>query len=174
MAIKLNMEKKALNHYKTTMGVIFNIKKKLSVIDFYMTYTNISATLIKLARGKSTSCRFFALSCEKCHYQNHWMRNFRLFFSQFGFLYILGKFERQCLKTIRIFQYFTSQDTRKFRLTTWIENGEGFAVHLLTWPSGAKGEWRVSSWLAISNKVKKYRIFSRVLLRLFSGLIILV
>ena len=45
--------------------------------------------------------------------------------------------------------------------------GEGFAVHSSTWLSGAKGEWRVSSWLAISTHVKKYDIFSRVLLRLF-------
>ena len=36
-----------------------------------------------------------------------------------------------------------------------IENSEGFAVHSSTWPIGAKGEWRVSSWLAISTNVKK-------------------
>ena len=33
----------------------------------------------------------------------------------------------------------------------WNENGEGPAVHSSTRPSGAIGEWRVSSWLAISN-----------------------
>ena len=49
-----------------------------------------------------------------------------------------------------------------------IKNREHFAVHSSTWPSGAKGEWCVGSWLAISTHVKKYDIFSRVLLRLFS------
>ena len=49
-----------------------------------------------------------------------------------------------------------------------IENREGFAAHSSTWPSGAKDEWHVSSWLAISAHVKKYDTFSRVLLRLLS------
>ena len=41
----------------------------------------------------------------------------------------------------------------------WLENREGFAVHSSTRPSGAKGEWRISSWWAISTHVKKYDIF---------------
>ena len=41
-------------------------------------------------------------------------------------------------------------------------------VHSSTRPSGSKGKWCVSSWLAISTDVKKYDIFSRVLSRLFS------
>ena len=49
------------------------------------------------------------------------------------------------------------------------ENREGFAVYSSTSLSGAKGEWRISSWLAISTHVKKYDVFSRLLLRLFSG-----
>ena len=36
-----------------------------------------------------------------------------------------------------------------------IESREGFAVHLSTWPGGAKAEWCVSSWLAILKHVKK-------------------
>ena len=40
-----------------------------------------------------------------------------------------------------------------------IENREGFAAHSSTWPSGAKGEWRISSWLAISTHVEKIRYF---------------
>ena len=57
-----------------------------------------------------------------------------------------------------------------------IENREGFAVHSSTWPSGAKGEWRVNSWLAISNTHEKNIVFfhSCVMLRLFSGLEIFV
>ena len=57
----------------------------------------------------------------------------------------------------------------KDRKMRCIENREGFAAHSSTWPSGAKDEWHVSSWLAISAHVKKYHTFSRVLLRLLSG-----
>ena len=56
------------------------------------------------------------------------------------------------------------------RQTTCIENREGFAVHLSTWPSGAKKASDVSAadWL-YQHTWKKYDTFSRVLLRLFSG-----
>ena len=53
-------------------------------------------------------------------------------------------------------QCFRRHNSRKLRQTTCIQNREGFAVHSSTWPSGAKDEWRVSSWLAISTQVKKY------------------
>ena len=36
---------------------------------------------------------------------------------------------------------------RKLWQTICNENREGFAVHSSTWPSGAKGEWLISSWL---------------------------
>ena len=39
-------------------------------------------------------------------------------------------------------------------------DGEGFAVHSSTWRSCAKGEWRVSGWLAISNRREKISYFS--------------
>ena len=67
------------------------------------------------------------------------------------------------------FFVFSRQNSWKLRQTSCIENREGFAVHSSTWPSGAKGEWRCSSWLAISRHVKKYDFFSRVLVQLFSG-----
>ena len=64
--------------------------------------------------------------------------------------------------------YFLSYKQNNYWL---IENGEGFAVHSSTWPSGAKGELRVSSWLAIPNTGEKnYDTCSHLLLRLFSGL----
>ena len=69
------------------------------------------------------------------------------------------------LSAIRIFLCFSRHNSRNIWQTTCIENREGFAVHSLTWPSVT----RVSSWLAISTQVKKYNVFSRVLLRLFSG-----
>ena len=40
-----------------------------------------------------------------------------------------------------------------------IESSEGFAVNSSTWPSGAKGKWRVSSWLTISNTPEKISYF---------------
>ena len=43
-----------------------------------------------------------------------------------------------------------------------IENGEGFAVHSTTWPRGAKGDWRVSSWSAISNTRGKIMILFHI------------
>ena len=81
------------------------------------------------------------------------------FFEYIGFLPFLGKFEPHCLPEIRDFWCPSRRNSRKLRQTTCIENREGFAVHLSTWLSGAKGEWRVSSWLAISTHVKKYDIF---------------
>ena len=50
----------------------------------------------------------------------------------------------------------------------WIENGKGFAVHSSTWPSGAKGERRVSSWLAKSKTRKNYIVFFYVFCYSFS------
>ena len=87
------------------------------------------------------------------------MRNFRFFFSYIDFLPFLVKFEPHCLPAIRIFWCFSRHNWRKLRQTTCIENREGFAVHSSTRPSGAKGEWRISSWWAISTHVKKYDIF---------------
>ena len=71
----------------------------------------------------------------------------------------LGNFESHCLPAIRIFQCFSRHNSRKLRQTTCIENRGVFAVHSSTWPSGAKGEWRISSWLDISTHVEKIRYF---------------
>ena len=60
----------------------------------------------------------FVLRREKCHYQSHWIRNFRFFFSYFGSLPLVGNFERHSQKKIRIFQCFSCQNSRKFRQTT--------------------------------------------------------
>ena len=81
----------------------------------------------------------------------------------------------RALRNSRMLLMFISMNAR-WRMNQLLsnENCEGFAVYLSTWPSDAKGEWRVSSWLAISTYVKKYVIFSRVLLRLFSAPEILV
>ena len=55
---KAQYGKKSAESLQNNNGRHFQYKNKLSVFDFYMTHTNLSATLIKLARGKSISCRF--------------------------------------------------------------------------------------------------------------------
>ena len=86
------------------------------------------------------------------------MGNFRFFFYYIGFLPLL-EFEPLCLSAIRNFKCFSRHNSRKLRQTTCIENRENFALHSSTWPSGAKGGWRVSSWLAISTHVKNTIFF---------------
>ena len=55
---------------------------------------------------------------------------------------------------------------RKFPKQPCLENVKGIALHSSTWQSGAKGEWRVNSWLSISNTYKTYRNFTFVQLQL--------
>ena len=83
---------------------------------------------------------------------------FSFIFYYIGFLPLL-EFEPLCLSAIRNFKCFSRHNSRKLRQTTCIENRENFAVHSSTWPSGAKGGWRVSSWLAISTHVKNTIFF---------------
>ena len=64
--------------------------------------------------------------------------------------------------------FFSSHYLKKFRQTSLVDNGEGFAVHSSTWPSGAIGE-SAADW-RYQTHAKKYDIFLRVLLWLFSGL----
>ena len=139
---------------KTTMGVIFNLRNS------YLLTLSIPTEEVFQVHGQNRPVAKlpivdFALSCEEYHYQSHWARNFRFFFSYIGFLPLLGKFERHRLWTIRIFSVLAAMIRESSDKLPRIENREGFAVHLSTWPSGAKGEWRVSSWLAISNTREK-------------------
>ena len=60
--------------------------------------------------------------------------------------------------SIRVFNSIAHEWESSDKLTCAV-NHESFAVHSSTWPSGAKGEWRVSSWLAISNTREKIRYF---------------
>ena len=56
----------------------------------------------------------FALSHKKCHYQSHWIHNFRFSFSYISFLPLLEKFEYHCLWVAWIFQCFSSHNWWKF------------------------------------------------------------
>ena len=91
-----------INFTKKTMGVIFNIKNSQLV-----TFTDRQKRLFRYT-AKSGLWQIFQLSIfvfsrEKCHYQSHWIHNFRFLFWYYG--------------------------PRKFQKQPRIENGEGFAVH---------------------------------------------
>ena len=141
------------------MGVIFDTQNSqlltwsLPTEEIFFRYT------AKIGLWQIFQLSIFVLSREKYHCQSHWIRNFCFFCTYFSFLPILRKFKRRCLWTIRIFQCFSGHGPKNFDKRPWIENGEGFAVHSSTRPSGAKGEWRVRSWLAISNTREKYDFF---------------
>ena len=162
--------KNALNHdYKINNDRNFQVTK-FSFIDFVLTdKRSLSGKRPKSVSGKSSGCRFSFSAERNANTKATEYVTFGFSFEYCGFLPPLEKSEPHCLSAIRIFlKCFRRHYSKKLWQTTCIENREGFAVHSSTWPSGAKGEWRVSSWLAISTHVKKYRIFSRVLLRLFS------
>ena len=119
--IQIHDEKMRWIITKTTINVLFTEKNsQLLTLSssteeiFHVQCQNRPVATLPTWLQQST----FVLRHEKCHYQSHWMRNFRFFFSYFGFLPILEKFERQCLQTIRIFQFFNSHNPRKFRQTT--------------------------------------------------------
>ena len=91
-------------------------------------------------------------------------------YATFGFSFsILVFFSRKVWTSLSVsdkdFLVFSHHNLRKLRQTTCTENCKGFDVHSSTWPSGAKGEWRVSSWLAVSTHVKKYDIVVTAFLR---------
>ena len=137
------------NNSKTNNGRKFQYRRKKKSDTYAYSASNLSGTQPKLACGKSSNCRF------------DWIRNFRFFFPCFGFFSPLSKVWMSLSVSDRIFQCFSSHNVKKFwqYKRPWIENSEGFFVHSYIWASGAKGEWRVNSWLAISNTRKKIRDF---------------
>ena len=155
---------------KTIMGIIFNFQNSHSST-WSLPTKEIFRVNGQIGLYQIFQLPIFALSREKCCYQSHRIRNFRFFFSYTGFLSLLGKFERYCLQVIRIFQ--CRHNPRKFPQTTldweWWRLWRSF-INRTEWH-----ERRVtfSRWLAISNTLEKYGNFSRVLLRHFSRLEIL-
>ena len=144
---------------KATMVVTFNLQNS-HLLPLSLPTEEVFQVNGQIGRWQIFQLSIFILSREKCqHYLSHWMRKFRFFFYFIGFLRLVGKFEPLCLSAIRIFKCFRCHNLVKLRQTTCIENREGFAVHSSTWPSGAKGEWCFSSWLAISTHVKKHKFF---------------
>ena len=89
--------KNVSNHYKTNNGHDFKFTK-FSVSDFFLIdRRNLVRYASKNGLWQIFQLSIFALSREKRYwYQSHWRRNFRFFFSYFGFLHLLGNFKRLC------------------------------------------------------------------------------
>ena len=81
----------------TTMDTVFNLQNSHSQVDF-----------AKIDLWQIFQLSILVLSRDKHHYQSHWMRNFRFFFSYIGFLLLLGQFEGHCLWAIRIFNVLSA------------------------------------------------------------------
>ena len=158
---------------KQTRSLIFNMQNSL-LIDLVLTdRRNLSVTRPKSAHGKSSSGRFSFSATRNASTKATKYVTFGFPFHILVFFLFEESLNVSVRKRYIFFSVLAAIIRKNFDKQTWIENGEGFTVHSSTWPSGAKGEWRISSWLAISNTREKTRIFSRVLLRLFSGLEIL-
>ena len=144
------LKMKKLNHYKNNWH---NFQyTKFSVIELALCdRRNLSGKRPKSACGKSSSCQFSFSATRNAITKATEYVTFGFSFRILVLFSPLGRFERHCLWAIRILQFFSSLNPKDSEKQSWIGNGKGFAVHSSTWPSGAKGEWRVSSWLAISN-----------------------
>ena len=143
-----------MNHdYKTNNGRNFQFTK-FSFNDFVLTDRSLSGKRPKSASDKSSSCRF-SFSAER----NTNTKATKCVASGFSFsILVFFPFCKSLNLTVRqqyVFLSILAALIRGFsRQTTCIKNREGFAVLSSTWPSGAKGEWRVSSWLPISTREK--------------------
>ena len=111
--VSISRWKCALNHDYENYNERYCQCSKFSFIDFVlMDRKSLSGKQSKsaMASGKSSRCRF-SFSAAR-------IRNFRFFFSFNSFLPLLRKFERHCLWAIRIFQWFSYRNRKKFRRTT--------------------------------------------------------
>ena len=110
---------------------------KFSVIDFFLTdKRNFFMYTPEIGLWQIFQLSIFVLNHEKYHYPGRGP-NFRFFFSYFVLLPLLRNFEWHCLLEIRILLCFflAAIIQENFNIRTWIENGQRFAIHLLTWHS---------------------------------------
>ena len=131
-----------LNHdYKTNNGRNFQFTK-FPYTDFVLTdRRSLSGKRPKSANHKSSSCRF-SFSAERN--ANTKATEYVIFGFSFSLLVFFLFWESLNLTVCQQYVFFSVLATiiRGFsRQTTCIENREGFAVHLSTWPNGAKGGW---------------------------------
>ena len=131
--------------------------------------------IAKIVLRENFQLSIFALSLEICHHRSHGIRNFWFFLLVFWFFLLLGKFECHFLWAMQIFQCFSSHNPKRFRQTTldweYWRLYHSF-INLIEWR-----ERQVTCQQLIGDMKhmwKKYRIFSNVLLLLFSELEIFV
>ena len=151
---KVQDEKMRWNNTKPNDGRNFQYTK-FSAFDLFLTdrYT------------AKISCRLsiFVLSREKCHYQNHWIRNFRFSFPFIGFFPLLGKFERHCLWAILIFSFiFFSVWAAIIRKIPTNDLGLRMVmaspfIHELDWVARKESDVSVADWW-YQTHVRKYDI----------------
>ena len=143
---------------KTTMVVIFDLKK-FSFIDFVLNdRRSLSAKRPRSASGKSSGCRF-SLSAERnANAKATKCATFGFPFSilDIGFLPLLGKFEPHICQWYGFFSVLAAIIRESSNKQLVIENREDFAVHSSTWPSSAKGEWRVIGYINIRGKIRYF------------------
>ena len=160
MSLTLKMEN-ALNHeYKNNNGRNFQFTK-FSFIDFFLTdRRSLSGKRPKSARGNSFSCRF----------SSHWMRNFR-FLTEYWFSSHSRKFwTSMSVSDTKFFCVLAAiiRESPDKVLSLRIVKALPF-IHQPGQVAPKASDVSAADWLYQHTHVKKYDIFSRVLLRLFSG-----
>ena len=118
------------NNTKTNNGRNFQYAK-FSIIDLVLTdRRTLSGTRPKSACGISTSCPFsFSALRSAITKANEYV-------------------------TIGFAAIYQKTNSEKW---PWIENSEGSTIHSSAWSRGGRGEWRVRSWFAISNRRENIR-----------------
>ena len=121
---------------KQTMGVAFFLQNSQLLTFSLPTKEIFSCTRPKSACGKSSSCRFSFSTTRNTITQVEDLTlgfSFRILF----YFPLLRNFEWHCLLEIRIFLCFflAAIIQENFNIRPWIENGQRFAIHLLTWHS---------------------------------------
>ena len=156
---KAQNEKMRWNNIKINKRHNFQ-NTKFSVIDLVLTQIgNHSGTRPKSACGKSSSRRFSFPAARNAITKATEYVTFGFSFRILVFFSFYESLNVTVCKQHRFFSVSVALILKNSDKRPWIENGEGFAVHSSTWPSSAKGEWRVSSLLAISNAREKDWIF---------------
>ena len=154
------MEKMRWTIKETDSGRSF-LFTKFSVIDFFLTdKRNIFMYTAEIGQWQIFQLSIYVLSHKKYYYPGQ-RTDFRFFFSYFVLLPLPGNFEWHCLLEIRIFFFLAAIIRENLDIRPWIENGQPFAFHLLTWHSR----------LVISNRVKNYRNIIRLFNKDFPALL---
>ena len=132
---------------KATMGVIFNLQNSYLLNLALPTGFQVDGQNRPVANRK------------KRYYQSHRILTFGFSFCKLVFFPFSKRLNVNVLEQNGFINVLVAIIWGISDKLPCIENREGFAVHSSTWPSGAKGEWRVSSWLAISNTREKISYF---------------